>query len=276
MNTLDRNKPLSKVSSAYQLSDSAIVVKTTGSDVSSGVRKFELYVSKDGEAYSYAGNMGDTAIYAGEPEHTYSFYAVAIDSVGNIENKAPNAEATVKLGQALAITLGKINAANEGKRNRIEWNTLHEDLGDWFEVEKSSDGTNFTKLTSLPAKGSASFYSIYDDQPVEGRNFYRLKTYDPSGKFKVSRIVSAFVLKNNEFAMEVYPNPVKGLLKIRVHGRIEGTANISISNMMGSIVNQTNISGSQVEVDLSNQPTGTYVIRYTDNNKTEVIKIVKQ
>jgi hypothetical protein len=275
-NTLDRNLPSSHVSGAYQLNDSAVVVKAAGNDPSSGVRKYHLYVSDNNSGYSFAGNMSDTAIYPAKLNHTYKFYVAAIDSVGNLENKAPSAEATISVTPPLAILLGNITAINAGLRNRIDWNTLTEDLGDRFEVEKSTNGRNFTLISKLPAKGTASAYTIYDEQPADGRNHYRLKTYDRSAGFKTSKIVSVYVLKNKVFAIEAFPNPVKDRLNISIHGSIAGRGNITVVNMLGRTVLNMNITTNQLTLDLGNQPAGTYFVKYTDSNKSEVIKISKQ
>ena len=275
MNTLDKNIPVSKVSLAYQLNDSAVVVKASGNDPSSGLKYYRLYVSEDGGDYKYVGNISDTTVYPGKLNHTYSFYVVAVDSVGNLETKSPAAEATVTQ-QPLAIVLGNITATNVGERNRINWNTLTEDLGDHFEIEKSTDGRTFKLMTIQYAKGMASAYTVYDDQPAEGRNHYRLKTYDRSGGFKTSKVVSVFVLKNKVFAIEAFPNPAQNRLTINIYGDIDGRGKITLVNMMGSIVLQSNVTTNNVVLDLSKQTPGTYFIKYTDDNKSQVIKITKQ
>jgi hypothetical protein len=274
-NTIDAIAPGSTLTSRLQ-NDTVITIVYNGNDVGSGIDYRHLYISQDdGPWLSMGGSSGDTVVIHGELGHQYKFFVKVQDKVGNIENKAAIEEAVVLLPQTLAITLGDISASNEGNRNRVTWNTLLEDKGDRFEVEKSIDGRNFTKLTSLPARGFASSYTVFDDQPVEGRNYYRLKTHDVAGS-KLSKTVSAVVLKNNEFAINAFPNPVKNQLNINIHGTIARGAGISISNAMGSVVKQYNITSNRVVINFTNYPAGTYLIKYTDNNRSEVIKIIKQ
>ena len=275
INTLDIGRPASTLI-ANVTNDSIIHLSFNGQDAVSGVGYYNLHVAVNaGPWHSYSGTNNDTMSLTGSIDSTYKFYVTSEDVVGNKEQKAPNAEATVTLKNTLAVTLGDISATNEGTRNRISWNTLHEDYGDSFEVEKSNNTRDFMKLQTVAARGVASSYTIYDNKPSEGRNYYRLKTVDISGSVKTSKIVSAFHLNNNQFALEAFPNPLRDLINIDIHGTITGKANISIANTMGNIIYKANVNRNRMVADLSKQPAGTFIIKYVANNKTEVIKVTK-
>ncbi len=275
-NIVDAVSPSSTLTSKLE-QDTLITLVYRGSDLKSGIDYHNLYISQDdGPWISLGGTTGDTTIINGEPGHQYKFYVKVQDKVGNMEQKTPTAEATVTINQPLAIVLGDITTTNEATRNRINWNTLHEDAGDWFEVENSINGRNFTTLTKEPGSGRAANYTLYDNAPADGRNYYRLKMYDISGGFKYSRVVSVFVLNQRAFVMEAYPNPARDLLNITLYGSIEGRGSISVYNMMGIMVLQTNINRNRFSIDISNQPRGNYIVKYTDQKNVEVIKITKQ
>ena len=211
-----------------------------------------------------------------KPGTQYYWSVQAIDGAFAGGKFAAEQSFVTNLQGPLAIVLGNITATNQGDRNRIEWNTLYEDLGDYFEIEKSTNGSEFSTLSKLNARGSASAYTIYDEKPVEGMNYYRLKIYHKSGGFNISKIVSVFRLHTDAFAIEAFPNPVKDRLTINIHGLISGKANISVINGTGSKVLQSNVTQSPVTLDLSKLPKGIYVVKYADGKKTETMKIIRQ
>ncbi|MBX3253160.1 MAG: T9SS type A sorting domain-containing protein [Chitinophagaceae bacterium] len=96
-NTIDRNLPSSRVTEALKLTDSTMVVKINGNDPASGVKKYRLYASENGSSYTYIGVVKDSAIVTGISGNTYDFYVIAVDAVGNWENKNSISEANVKL-----------------------------------------------------------------------------------------------------------------------------------------------------------------------------------
>src|SRR5690606_21565274 len=59
----------------------------------------------------------------------------------------------------LPIKLESFTARNEGERNRLQWNTVSEERGDYFEVERSLDGTAFNRIGTVQANGKASAYT---------------------------------------------------------------------------------------------------------------------
>ncbi|MCY7423224.1 MAG: T9SS type A sorting domain-containing protein [Chitinophagaceae bacterium] len=275
-NTIDAVSPSSTLTSKLE-QDTVITLVYSGSDLGAGIDYHNLYISQDnGPWLSAGGSSGDTTIIYGEPGHQYKFYIKVQDKVGNVEQKTPTAEASVTITPALVIVLGNIAATADGARNRIDWNTLYEDEGDAFEVEKSLNGLDYTSLSKIKAKGRASAYTVYDEQPTEGRNYYRLKIIDRNGSYKYSKVVSVYVLKQKLFAMEFYPNPIRDVATLSIHGAITGRGTITIVNMMGSVIRTMTMPRNQVSIDLSDQPKGVYLVKYNDDKHSQVIKITKQ
>jgi hypothetical protein len=83
-------------------------------------------------------------------------------------------------------------------------------------------------------------------------------------------------LKQKPFALELYPNPVQNKATLSIHGNISGNGTVTVINMMGSVVRTLTLFRNQVSIDLSDQPRGTYLIRYMDDRYTDVLKITKQ
>jgi hypothetical protein len=75
----------------------------------------------------------------------------------------------------------------------------------------------------------------------------------------------------------IYPNPTKGILKVELT-RVtdEKPLAIQLYDMAGKlIINELNVSTS-IELDLSSQPTGTYLLKIISENGERTWKIIKQ
>jgi hypothetical protein len=96
-NRIDNTPPISKVDALPSAeSTSSFPVSWSGTDDGSGIQYFTIYVSDDeGPFTPWLTNTGSThATYTGVPGHTYRFYSIARDLVGNVEAAKTTAEAT--------------------------------------------------------------------------------------------------------------------------------------------------------------------------------------
>jgi hypothetical protein len=175
----------------------------------------------------------------------------------------------------LNIELKTINAVNVGKQNRVDWTTGAEQKGDYFEVERSADAHNFTKVGEVNAKGEASSYSFWDQTPVAGINYYRLKLMTASGSYSYSQLVNATVKESNTFSVEAYPNPlVDGrALTVTAYGPQGANATVSICDVTGKVLRMVEMSGASVDINMSSFAQGMYLIKYSDSNHSQTIKV---
>jgi hypothetical protein len=178
-------------------------------------------------------------------------------------------------GFPLVIKLKDINATNLGAKNRVDWSTESELKSDKFELERSADGRNFTYLATIKAKGEASNYSYVDISPVTGVNYYRLKMIDAAGAVATSKVVTATV-KQGAFTVEAYPNPVSEKLTIEVYGGSDQNATVSITDVTGKVMKVVSVVNGKAEVNMNGLASGVYLVKYTDNNHSQTIKVNKQ
>jgi hypothetical protein len=97
LNTLDNTPPTSSVQPLPSTAPAAsFTVTWSGTDVGAGVQDYTIYVSDNGTAFTawQQNTTATSATYTGQVGHTYGFYSIARDLVGNIEPAKTNAEAT--------------------------------------------------------------------------------------------------------------------------------------------------------------------------------------
>ena len=108
-NTLDAGAPTSSVNPLPPIETSPSFTATwSGQDDpgGSGIAFYDIYDSEDGGPYSlWQSETTDTsATFTGHVGHTYSFYSVATDNVGNVQPTPATAQQTVEIVQAPTAT----------------------------------------------------------------------------------------------------------------------------------------------------------------------------
>lgn len=176
----------------------------------------------------------------------------------------------------LAISIADIKAANAGQRNRVDWKTASEQAGDVMTLEHSKDGKTFTTLAAISGKGSASDYTYWDEKPYAGVNYYRLKVTGTDRRVNYSQVVTATVNGGNAFTARAYPNPVNDVLTITLSGGRAANSNIVVTDMIGRTVATLSCDNDKMTIDMSGLARGSYIVKYTDDAHSEIIKVNKQ
>ena len=100
-NTLDKDKPSSQVNALPSTTGSrSFDVAWEGSDSGgSGIRKYSIFVSDNGGDYILwqIDTTATSARYTGKFGHTYRFYSIATDQVGNAESPPTTPDATTTI-----------------------------------------------------------------------------------------------------------------------------------------------------------------------------------
>jgi hypothetical protein len=94
---------------------------------------------------------------------------------------------------ALPIELLYLKAKAGETNNVIQWSTASENDNDYFTVEKTNDGINYTEVARLDASGNSTtqlYYEVYDYKIDNEICYYRLKQTDFDGKCIYSDIIS--------------------------------------------------------------------------------------
>lgn len=133
---------------------------------------------------------------------------------------------------ALPVTISNIRALNEKERVKVEWNTASEINTSHFEVERAADGRTFSSV-GVVAAGSSNYF-LYDEKPVSGVNYYRLKIVDRDNKFSYSKVVHVVRLAAGKFA--VMPNPAtRNEIRFITERLPNGNAQINIYDQAGRL-----------------------------------------
>ncbi|MEP6674533.1 MAG: T9SS type A sorting domain-containing protein [Ferruginibacter sp.] len=178
------------------------------------------------------------------------------------------------------VTLMSFTAQRTGKVNVIDWSTSQELNSNYFALERSSDGRNFTTIAQVAAAGYSAItrlYSYIDNNPVIGTNYYRLRIVDKDNSSKYSWVRTV----RNEGVADValYPNPVHDVLTVSISADKANNGNLIITDINGKLVYSKSISlvqgNNNLPVNLSNVAAGAYIIKVQLSDDVVVKKFNK-
>ncbi|GAB4278054.1 MAG: hypothetical protein Kow0068_01500 [Marinilabiliales bacterium] len=79
-----------------------------------------------------------------------------------------------------------------------------------------------------------------------------------------------------DYSLTIYPNPTKGLLKINITGIEPGASSkINLYDLSGKLVYQNNQGTGTDIIDISEQPSGTYILKVNIGSQKTEWKIMK-
>jgi len=98
-NTIDASAPTSSVTAPANSPPNFTVSWTGQDDGGSGIASYDVYVSDNGGPFTLwqSDTSATSATYTGQVGHTYGFYSVATDNVGNVQPTPAAAQATVQI-----------------------------------------------------------------------------------------------------------------------------------------------------------------------------------
>ncbi len=168
---------------------------------------------------------------------------------------------------------------------KVAWTTTDEINASYFEVERSTDATNFIGVAQVNASESLSpvhTYAVNDQLYNISGNivYYRLRIVDKDGKYSYSKVVPV-KLDTPESSLSVYPNPVDSYTILNMVSDKSATGILRLIDNSGKQILTKSFTVStgnnSVMVDqLGNLPKGIYVIQVMINNNLYNQKVVKR
>jgi hypothetical protein len=184
---------------------------------------------------------------------------------------------TITISGVVPLTLLSFDAFKNKNEVSLKWTTTNEINTSHFEIERSSNGVEFTKIGSVNSANSSGLnnYSSEDIQPLKGLNFYRLKQVDIDGSFKYSNI-NKVMFETFGDDLHIYPNPAKIYIQLDYAGK-QKTILVNVFDVQGRLIKTTTLTNMlPLKLNVENLAKGKYIIQLSDGEIIAIGSFIKQ
>ena len=166
----------------------------------------------------------------------------------------------------------------------LSWSTATELNNHGFEIERSSDKSNWRTIGFKEGKGTTSEPQQYSYSDIlsgieSSKLYYRLKQIDFNGIFEYSNVVEVEIAPASFSLSQNYPNPFNPGTSINYQLPINNFVSLKIYDVLGNevaiLVNEEKPAGKyQIEFDGSSLPSGIYFYKLTSGSFVETKKMI--
>ncbi len=213
------------------------------------------------------------------------FYYSFVDAAGK---KDPvSAVYSISWLTILPATGLELTATRNGSQVQLNWKTLTEINSDQFEIERSTDGRNFSRVGSpVAAAGNSDVVKHYQQTDnISGiqanQLYYRIRLKDRKNKYAYSNVATV-KLPENGAVIKVVPNPFISEVTVSVSGEAGSQFGVRMMDISGrTLMNSAQkMSSDQPAVTIRNLNgliRGVYLLEVTDlkTGRKQVFKLEK-
>jgi hypothetical protein len=187
---------------------------------------------------------------------------------------------TVSAGASLVsrTTNLAMQAFASERRAKIEWVANNGTVNDYTVVQKLDAIGNFVDMETLNASltdNDAHLTVVYDQKPVDGDNYYRIKLVQTNGAVIYTDVKKVVFKDLNDF--RVFPNPADDHIVLDLANYRGNEVFLDVYNSLGQPVANYHIEevGDQpFQIETVSYNNGAYTIRVAAKGKKDVVKQV--
>lgn len=212
------------------------------------------------------------AVGAGtDPANPIGFTYSLVDSASKISAPVATYRITTVVPLPVTITSFTVQPVNLNGA-LLTWSVKDASNFSHFEIERSTNGTVFTKVGNVSFVDGTSNYSFTDNNLNNGTYQYRLKEVDIDGNFKYSPV--RFIIINQAVTIQLTPNPATN--KVYVKG-ITAPVEVLLFDIRGRLLQKTMVADQYTAIDISSLASDVYVVKVIQNDKIlTTTKVIKQ
>jgi hypothetical protein len=196
----------------------------------------------------------------------FTTYAVADNMANEYVANSLTYATPLALGSTLVpVLFTKFDAGCTNNGARLSWSTGTEFNSDYFEVQRSLNGNDWTAVGTVKATGNSSTGRTYQQLDLEGGPaYYRIKQVDMDGHSIYTSIIRTNCARKS-LDMAIYPVPARDILNVVVSSGKSLKTQLLLVDGNGKIVRRIDASlfnGSNTFLfNLRGLASGEYIIR---------------
>lgn len=178
----------------------------------------------------------------------------------------------------LPVEIVSFTGETQPQSNKLTWKVAQEDNVSRYEIERSTDGSNFQKIGMVQAV-NAETYTYTDVLQNLVTYYYRLRSVDHDGFVQYSDIIA--LKRGNRDVVHIIGNPFNNEIRIQFTSQLPGRAEVRLYDAAGKLlrIEKPGITTGQNTYTIDNLyalPAGTYFVEAIMNNQRWRHKVVKR
>jgi hypothetical protein len=219
--------------------------------------------------WSSAQLAADVQSWVNAPASNYGWIVIGDEAVTktakrfaskNNTNNLLQPQLTITYLGPVPVTLAAFTAKETNKGILLNWQTQQELNNAWFDVQYSSNGTQFGKIGRVNGAGNSSTaknYEFVHAGTEPGNHFYRLAQTDFDGKINYSPVVQLST-KGKHYTINISPNPVAGSIQLTGSAYQKGSA-YTVFSQNGTAVLQGKLQSPGINT--AGLAAGSYILK---------------
>jgi hypothetical protein len=166
---------------------------------------------------------------------------------------------------ALPVLFTKFDAGCTNNGALVSWSTGSESNSNYFELQRSLNGNDWTPVGTVKAAGNSSTGRTYQELDLDGgKAYYRIKQVDIEGNFIYTSIIRTNC-DRKAIDMVIYPVPARDILNVVIRSDKSLKTRLLLVDGVGRIVRKMDVTlfnGSNTFLfNLEGLASGQYLIR---------------
>ena len=181
----------------------------------------------------------------------------------------------------LPVNFLTFSGYKSGSVNKLQWTTASEQNCLGFEVQRSTDGINFTSIgfvNTLAIGGNSTdriSYSFIDNNAAGEKQYYRIRQVDIDNRGRLSNVILVKGSKPLIVSIDgIYPNPAKNEINVLLAAPARDKATLIVTDISGRILLQQLVNVetgiNSIPLNISRFAKGTYLLKLQSQHTNEI------
>lgn len=189
----------------------------------------------------------------------------------------------------LPVNFLSFSGYKSGSVNKLQWTTASEQNCLGFEVQRSTDGINFSSIgfvNTLAIGGNSTdrlSYNFNDNNVAGEKQYYRIRQVDIDNHGRLSNVILLKGSKPLIVSIDgIYPNPANNEINVLLAAPARDKATLIVTDISGRVLLQQLVNVetgiNSIPVNISRFASGTYLIKLAGQTSVESAgaKFIKQ